>query len=74
MRYLRQTSKAKARISRELAGTDTKRQEAEFMEYARKSVNTDEFDRLIGLAGAADRQATETPAAESETKSRLPEG
>jgi len=72
MRDLRQTSKAKARISREMAGTDTKRQESEFLEYARKGVATDEFDRLIGLAGAADRQA-ETATPESDEKSRLPE-
>lgn len=72
MRDLRQQSKAKARISREMAGTDTKKQESEFLEYARKGVATDEFDRLIGLAGAADRQA-EASAPESEAKSRLPE-
>jgi hypothetical protein len=75
MRDLRQQSKAKARISREMAGTDTKKQESEFLEYARTGVATDEFDRLIGLAGAADKEA-QSPAAETEAqqKSRLPEG
>jgi chromosome segregation ATPase len=75
MRDLRQQSKAKARISREMAGTDARRQESEFLEYARTGVATDEFDRLIGLAGAADKQA-ESPAAQPEVqeKSRLPEG
>ncbi len=57
MRDLRQQQKAQARVSRELAGTDTKRQEAEFLEYARKGVATDEFDKLIGLAGEADAAA-----------------
>ena len=49
-------------------------QEADFMEYAKAGVNTDEFDRLIGLAGAADKaeKAEEAPAQQQE-KSRLPE-
>jgi hypothetical protein len=33
-----------------MAGTDTKAQEAEFLEYARNDTASDEFDRLIGLA------------------------
>jgi chromosome segregation ATPase len=39
MRDLREGQKAKARVSREMAGTDTKRQEAEFLEYARTGVD-----------------------------------
>ena len=70
MRDLRQQQKAKAKISRELAGTDTKRQEAEFLEYARTNVATDEFDKLIGLAEEAD--TTERPP-EVRAKARLPE-
>ena len=50
MRDLRQKVKANARISKELAGTDTKTQEAEFLEYARQSESSAEFDALIGLA------------------------
>ncbi len=69
MRELRGEIKAEARISRELAGTDTRRQEAEFLEYARTTESTDEFDRLIGLAeevdGVAAAKQTETRAAES---------
>ncbi|MEM7166943.1 MAG: hypothetical protein AAF581_15875 [Planctomycetota bacterium] len=57
MRDLRQQQKAEARVSRELAGTDTKRQEAEFLDYASKSVSSDEFDQLIGLADQADKGA-----------------
>ncbi|MGE0608389.1 MAG: hypothetical protein AB7O62_14935 [Pirellulales bacterium] len=74
MRDLRAQSKAKARISREIAGTDTKKQEADFMEYAKAGVNTDEFDKLIGLASEADKaaQAEESPSQQQE-KSRLPE-
>jgi hypothetical protein len=64
--------KAKAKVSKELAGTDTKVQEAEFLEYASKNTATDEFDKLIGLAGEAD--ASDTAAKESrEGESKLPE-
>jgi len=62
LRDLRQQQKAEARISREMAGTDTMQQEAEFLEYARTHVATDEFDKLIGLAGETDsKEAAETP-------------
>ena len=50
MRELRRKAKAEARIASELAGTDTKSQEAEFLEYARTSEANSEFDALIGLA------------------------
>ena len=72
MRDLRQQQKARARISREMAGTDTKLQEAEFLEYARQGVATDEFDKLIGLAGQADAEA-DGAAEQERVKSRLPE-
>ena len=72
MRDLRVEGKAKARISREMAGTDTKQQEAEFLEYARANASTDEFDKLIGLADEAD---TESASAEDQEKlkTQLPE-
>jgi phage shock protein A len=50
LRELRQKSSASARISRELAGLDTKKAEAEFLEYTQASEADDEFDALIGLA------------------------
>lgn len=49
LRQLRQEVRAEARVSKELAGTDTKAQEAEFLEYARTSQSNAEFDNLIGL-------------------------
>lgn len=49
LRQMRQELKAEARVSKELAGTDTKAQEAEFLEYARQSESSSEFDSLIGL-------------------------
>ena len=72
MRALRQQSKARATISRELAGTDTKAMENEFLEYARTSVASDEFDRLIGLAEEADTSTADT--AERSPEAKLPEG
>ena len=75
MRTLRQEVKAEARVSRELAGTDTRAQEAEFMEYAKVSETNSEFDALIGLASSKE---TAAPAPESKDKivegpSKLPE-
>jgi hypothetical protein len=53
LRQMRQELKAEARISKELAGTDTKAQEAEFLEYARQSQSNTEFDSLVGLGTAS---------------------
>ncbi len=72
LRELRDQQKAKARISREIAGTDTKQQESEFLEYARKSAASDEFDRLIGLADEAESETSE-PAEEAKRQTQLPE-
>jgi hypothetical protein len=68
LRQLRQELKAEARISKEMAGTDTKAQEAEFLEYARTSASNTEFDSLIGLGD------TKTEAAPAKEKGQaLPE-
>lgn len=66
LRELRSKSSANARVSRELAGMDTKRAEAEFMEYAQSTEADDEFDALIGLA------KKETPAT-AQQESKIPE-
>ncbi|MEM6561564.1 MAG: hypothetical protein AAF656_08170 [Planctomycetota bacterium] len=71
MRDLREQSKAQARVSREMAGTDTAAQEREFLEYARTGVSSDEFDQLIGLADEADT-AVATPR-QNEIDAKLPE-
>ncbi|HNT34840.1 MAG TPA: hypothetical protein PKH07_07570 [bacterium] len=75
MRQLRQEVKAEARISKEIAGTETKVQEAEFLEYARSSSHQNEFDSLIGLATQTDeKKAADTePVKESGTSLPLPE-
>ncbi len=71
MREMRQQQKARAKVAREMAGTDTQLLENEFMEYARSSTASTEFDRLIGLAEEVDKTA---PAAETPSKTQLPEG
>ena len=64
MRDLRHEMRAEARVSREMAGTDSKVQEAEFLEYARSNTATDEFDSLLGMAEGT--EGAETAASERE--------
>jgi phage shock protein A len=64
LREMRQKATAGARISRELAGLDTKRAEAEFLEYSQSSVADDEFDALIGLS----QKEASTPSQQQDTK------
>lgn len=74
LRDTRQQLKAEARISRELAGTDTRAQETEFLEYARTSAGNDEFDALVGLAEETDAKARkEAEAVKDHKDSPLPE-
>ena len=67
MRDMRQQTKASAKISREMAGLDTKRSEEEFLKYASENRANDEFDALIGLG-----KQSETPTNEP-TRSKIPE-
>jgi len=71
LRALRQQVKAKAKISGELAGTDTKVQEAEFLKFAEDHESNDEFEALIGLAAEVEKPAGEPEVPEKESK--LPE-
>lgn len=66
LRELRQKSSASARVSRELAGLDSKKAEAEFLEYSQSSEADDEFDALIGLS------KKEAPA-QAQHESKIPE-
>ena len=68
LRDIRDQAKATARVSREMAGTDVQRSEAEFMEYAEKSTASDEFDALIGLT-----KETDTTPPDAADKTRIPE-
>lgn len=74
LRDMRSEAKAGARVAQELAGTDTKVQEAQFLDYARKSKSADEFDQLVGLAKEKDTPKEEASEPEKEAeKSGLPE-
>ena len=64
MRDLRHEMRAEARVSREMAGTDSKQQEAQFLEYARSNTASDEFDSLLGMAEGT--EGAETVAGEPE--------
>lgn len=71
LRQMRQELKAEARISKEMAGTDTRAQEAEFLDYARKTSASAEFDALVGLAEKTEAKA---PAPKTQERpSGLPE-
>jgi phage shock protein A len=72
MRQLRQEVKAEARISKELAGTESKVQEAEFLAYAQKSSANNEFEALVGLAASKD-QAVHAADPVADAKTKLPE-
>ena len=74
MRELRQEVRAEARVSKEMAGTDSKSQEAQFLEFARSHTANDEFDSLLGLAEGAETAPSEPKQKEStSTDSILPE-
>jgi chromosome segregation ATPase len=68
LRQLRQELRAEARVSKEMAGTDTRAQEAEFLEYARTTQSNSEFDSLVGLGAK-----TEAAPAPKEKGQALPE-
>ncbi len=61
LREMRQKASASARVSREVAGLDSKRAESEFMEYAQQAASDDEFDALIGLSKDKDQTANDSP-------------
>jgi hypothetical protein len=73
LRDMRQELKAEARITKEMAGTDTRAQEAEFLEYARQSESTSEFDALIGLASDKQSGDTDPSPEKDQAKPSLPE-
>ena len=73
MRDLRSEVRAEARVAKEMAGTDTRAQEAEFLEFARHSGFDDEFDKLVGLAEEKDRAAAPAETEPPERASDLPE-
>jgi archaellum component FlaC len=69
LREMRSKANANARISRELAGMDNSRAEAEFLEYAQTSEADDEFDALIGLSESDSRNSEQ-----QQQDAQIPEG
>ena len=72
LRDMRQELRAEAKITKELAGTDTKAQEAEFLEFARQNQSTSEFDALIGLASETEEKSKKSNVSDKKDTS-LPE-
>ncbi|MDB4628503.1 hypothetical protein OAF81_01515, partial [bacterium] len=72
LRNMRQELRAEAKITKELAGTDTKAQEAEFLEFARQNQSNTEFDALIGLASETENKSKSSGVSEKKDTS-LPE-
>ena len=74
LRELRDQAKATARVSREMAGLDAKRSEAEFLEYATKATADSEFDALIGLTQKEDDGEQAAPRQNADPRSVMPAG
>ena len=73
MREIREKAKARSSVAQELAGTDSKSEEEEFLTAARSSATNDEFDALIFGAQQTDaKPETETPKKTTDSDSELP--
>ena len=73
MREIREKAKARSTVAQELAGTDSKNEEEEFLTAARSSATNDEFDALIFGAQQTDTQTQAEPdKAKSDSDSELP--
>ena len=73
MREIREKAKARSTVAQELAGTDSKSEEEEFLTAARSSATNDEFDALIFGAQQTDaKPETETRKKATDSDSELP--
>ena len=73
MREIREKAKARSSVAQELAGTDSKSEEEEFLTAARSSATNNEFDALIFGAQQTDAKTeTETPKKTTDSDSELP--
>ena len=73
MREIREKAKARSKVAQELAGTDSKSDEEEFLTAARSSATTDEFDALIFGAQQTDTQTKAEPEkSKTDSDSELP--
>ena len=73
MREIRENAKGRSKVAQELAGTDSKSEEEEFLSAARSSSTNDEFDSLIFGAQQTDaKPETETTKKTTDSDSELP--
>ena len=73
MREIREKAKGRSVVAQELAGTDAKTEEEEFLAAAQSTAASDEFDSLIFGAQKTDAPATTDDTAEKkESNSELP--
>ena len=73
MREIREKAKARSKVAQELAGTDSKSDEEEFLTAARSSAATDEFDALIFGAQQTDTKTkAEQEKPKTDSDSELP--
>ena len=72
MREIRQRAKGRVQVAQELAGTDARVEEEQFLEAARESAATGEFDSLIFGAEQTDRAESQETPTDSEPESKLP--
>ncbi len=73
MREIREKAKGRSVVAQELAGTDTRAEEEEFLAAAQSSKASDEFDSLIFGAQQTDAPAaTDDPTDAKESDSELP--
>ena len=75
MREIREKAKGRSKVAQELAGTDSKSEEQEFLAAARSTSASDEFDTLIFGAQETDTKTdteTETAKKTEDSDSELP--
>ena len=72
MREIRERAKGRAHVAQELAGTDSRAEEEEFLVAARGTAASDEFDSLIFGAEQTDKAESQTETQKTSTDSELP--
>ena len=73
MREIREQAKGRSKVAQELAGTDSRSEEEEFLTAARSSSVSDEFDSLIFGAQETDAKQEKEPRKERrDSDSELP--
>tara|TARA_Y100000034_G_scaffold103692_1_gene129537 strand:- start:12428 stop:13258 length:831 start_codon:yes stop_codon:yes gene_type:complete len=71
MRDMRNKAKAKVKVGRKLAGTETNARKERFKKFAHKKKASSEFDKLLGIGKETAAPSTEGEA--TETATQLPE-